>query len=45
MERDGGYTAENASIFSDNMAREMNWKRYGDKDYVPHVLSYYTYIS
>lgn len=45
MERDGGYTAENASIFSDNMAREMNWKRYGDKDYVPHVLRYYTYIS
>ena len=44
-DRDGGYTAENASLFSDQMALEMNWSRYGDKNYVPNVLRYYTHTA
>lgn len=37
----GGYTPENAAIFSDQQAQSHGWARYGDKEYVPHVLRYY----
>lgn len=39
----GGYTAANADEFSDMMAQRMGWSRYGDKEYVSHVLRYYAY--
>lgn len=39
----GGYSAANAAEFSDMMARRMGWSRYGDKEYVPHVLRYYAF--
>lgn len=38
----GGYSKETAAAFSNMWAKKMNWRRYGDKDYVPHVLRYYT---
>ena len=40
MERDGGYTKENAIAM---MCARPNWHydRYGDKEYVEHVLRYY----
>ena len=38
----GGYTLANAAEFSDKMAKEKGWKSYGDKQYVPHVLRYYS---
>ena len=43
MERDGGYTKENAIAYSDMMCARPNWHydRYGDKEYVEHVLRYY----
>ena len=43
MERDGGYTKENAIAYSDMMCALPNWHydRYGDKEYVEHVLRYY----
>lgn len=43
MERDGGYTKENAIAYSDMMCASPNWHydRYGDKEYVEHVLRYY----
>lgn len=43
MERDGGYTKENAIAYSDMMCSRPNWHydRYGDKEYVEHVLRYY----
>lgn len=37
----GGYSEENAAIFSDMMAARLGWRAYGDKQYVPHVLRYY----
>lgn len=39
----GGYSTANAAEFSDMMARRMGWSRYGDKEYVPHVLRYYAF--
>ena len=39
----GGYTFANAAEFSDMMAQRMGWSSYGDKQYVPHVLQYYTF--
>lgn len=36
-----GYTRENASKFSDQMKSKLKWNKYGDKEYVPHVLRYY----
>lgn len=47
MERDGGYTKENAAAFSDMMCARPGWNYsvYGDKDYVVHVLRYYTITS
>ena len=43
MERDGGYTKENAIAYSDMMCARPTWHydRYGDKEYVEHVLRYY----
>ena len=43
MERDGGYTKENAIAYSDMMCARPIWHydRYGDKEYVEHVLRYY----
>lgn len=43
MERDGGYTKENAIAYLDMMCARPNWHydRYGDKEYVEHVLRYY----
>lgn len=38
----GGYTLANAAEFSDKMAEEKGWESYGDKQYVPHVLRYYS---
>ncbi|MDD2980950.1 MAG: lysozyme family protein [Hespellia sp.] len=47
MERDGGYTKENAIAYSDMMCARPNWHYsiYGDKEYVDHVLQYYTITS
>lgn len=47
MERDGGYTKENAIAYSDMMCARPNWNYsvYGDKDYVDHVLRYYIITS
>ena len=39
----GGYSAANAVEFSDLQASRLGWRRYGDKDYVPHVLRYYAF--
>jgi len=39
----GGYTITNAIEFSDMMAERTGWDRYGDKQYVPHVLRYYPF--
>ena len=41
--RDGGYTVENASDFSDMQAKKHGWKSYGDKQYPAHILRYYPY--
>lgn len=43
MERDGGYTRENAIAYSDMMCARPGWHYsvYGDKEYVDHVLRYY----
>ncbi|MGN9078442.1 lysozyme family protein [Oliverpabstia intestinalis] len=47
MERDGGYTKANAIAYSDMMCARPNWpySRYGDKEYVDHVLRYYIITS
>ena len=42
MNHYGGYTLANAAEFSDKMAKEKGWSSYGDKQYVPHVLRYYS---
>lgn len=38
----GCYTLANAAEFSDKMAKEKGWGSYGDRQYVPHVLRYYS---
>ncbi|WP_416045955.1 lysozyme family protein [Priestia megaterium] len=38
----GGYSMANAKAFSSMMAKKHGWRRYGDVNYVPHVLRYYT---
>lgn len=45
LKRDGKYTEENAIAYSDLMCARPSWpySRYGDKQYVQHVLQYYTY--
>ena len=47
MERDSGYTKANAIAYSDMMCARPNWpySRYGDKEYVDHVLRYYIITS
>jgi len=45
VKRDGGYTVENASLFSDQQAKKHGWSSYGDKQYPAHVLRYYPYGS
>lgn len=37
----GGYSAENAVLFSQRMCSSLGYSSYGDVDYVPHVLRYY----
>jgi cell wall-associated NlpC family hydrolase len=37
----GGYSKENAVAFSNMMAAKKGWRRYGDINYVDHVLRYY----
>ena len=37
----GGYTKENAEIFSKKMCKELGYDSYGDVAYVAHVLRYY----
>jgi cell wall-associated NlpC family hydrolase len=37
----GGYSKEVAIQFSQMMSAKMGWSRYGDVDYVDHVLRYY----
>lgn len=37
----GGYTPANAQEFSQIEAQKMGWSKYGDVDYVSHVLRYY----
>lgn len=39
----GGYSPANAAEYSDMMAGMLGWRRYGDKEYVPHVLRYYAF--
>ena len=38
----GGYSAENALLFSQQQAASHGWRAYGDPEYVPHVLRYYS---
>lgn len=47
MQRDGGYTKENAIAYSDMMCARPDWPYdiYGDKEYVDHVLRYYIISS
>ncbi|WP_191567525.1 bifunctional lytic transglycosylase/C40 family peptidase [Metabacillus idriensis] len=37
----GGYSKEAVNQFSQMMAAKMGWSRYGDVNYVEHVLRYY----
>jgi Lysozyme-like/NlpC/P60 family len=37
----GGYSKEVAAEFSEMMAVKMGWSKYGDVNYVQHVLRYY----
>ena len=39
----GGYSLVNAAEFSDIQAAKLGWRRYGDREYVPHVLRYYAF--
>lgn len=41
----GGYTKQNATEFSQQMAQKLGWSGYGDIDYVTHVLRYYNATS
>lgn len=41
----GGYSAGNAAEFSQMKIREMGLTGYGDVNYVPHVLRYYSTIG
>lgn len=38
----GGYSEANARKFSEEQAKAHGWSSYGDPDYVPHVLRYYS---
>ena len=41
MNKYGAYSKANAVEFSINAAEAHGWSRYGDMNYVPHVLRYY----
>ena len=41
LNKDGGYTKENALEYSQLQAAAMGWSGYGDPEYVDHVLRYY----
>lgn len=41
----GAYSQGNAKVFSDEQARKYGWSRYGDSEYVPHVMRYYQFAS
>ena len=43
IKRNGGYTSENAAVFSDQQTEKHGWDSYGDKQYAAHVLRYYPY--
>ena len=38
----GGYTEDNALQFSQQQAASHGWSSYGDPEYVPHVMRYYS---
>lgn len=38
----GGYSEANALLFSQQQAASHGWSGYGDPEYVPHVLRYYS---
>lgn len=38
----GGYTEDNALQFSQQQAASHGWSSYGDPQYVPHVMRYYS---
>ena len=38
----GGYTEANALQFSQEQAASHGWRSYGDPEYVPHVMRYYS---
>lgn len=38
----GGYSEANALLFSQQQAAAHGWERYGDPEYVAHVLRYYS---
>lgn len=38
----GGYSEANARLFSQQQAASHGWSGYGDPEYVPHVLRYYS---
>lgn len=38
----GGYSAENALQFSQKQAAAHGWTSYGDPEYIPHVMRYYS---
>ena len=42
IQKYGGYSAENALQFSNDQAASHGWSAYGDPEYVPHVLRYYS---
>ena len=42
IQKYGGYSAENALHFSNEQAASHGWSAYGDPEYVPHVLRYYS---
>lgn len=41
----GGYSKSNAVVFSNMMAAKYGWAKYGDPDYVEHVLRYYVTVD
>lgn len=43
LEKDGGYTEENAKAFSEKMKKQLEWDVYGDTEYPAHVLRYYSW--
>lgn len=42
IQKYGDYSAENALQFSNEQAASHGWSAYGDPEYVPHVLRYYS---